>query len=226
MSVSLDDFCDKIQAKIETEYARRGDTLGWRFLSCPRQNIDKASVAFVGLNPGGRVIDAENDGFSVETGSAYSVESWGGARAGKSPLQIQVLSLFELINVSPENVLSGNIVPFRSGSLAELNDRKAAFDFGETIWRSLLLRSKVKLVVAMGGEATRVSTQLLNIKDIEKVSSGWGKVTIQKGRREDLAFVGLPHLSTFKLLSNDKCIGALKSVFDEIPNMPAEIEGC
>jgi hypothetical protein len=61
-------------AFIEAEYQRLGHTLGWRFLTCSERNIDTASVALVTINPGGGTFEPPK--WSVESGSAYVIESW------------------------------------------------------------------------------------------------------------------------------------------------------
>lgn len=123
---------DAIQLAYETRLRQvpSGRPLGWRLLYSPRRVLEGARVAFIGLNPGGSTIDPEHGVFSCERGSAYrrEVENWGAS----SQLQDQVLELFRRLNVSPEDVLAGNLVPFRSPSEAALKDAPGAIAFGRT----------------------------------------------------------------------------------------------
>lgn len=41
--------------RIEKEYIKGGYNLGWRFLSAPKETLLEANIAFIGLNPGGKV---------------------------------------------------------------------------------------------------------------------------------------------------------------------------
>ena len=98
------------QDSIEAEYKRLGHHLGWRFLSCPERNIENATVALITLNPGGGKYEPSL--WSVEGGSAYVIESWKGFPPGEEPLQRQVRRMFEIMGVSPDEVLSAHFVPF------------------------------------------------------------------------------------------------------------------
>lgn len=113
-----------MRARIEQEYLRRGDRLGWRLLSSPWEIVSSAEVAFIGLQPGGTYAPAEHPDLCPEQGSAYVTESWVGAAPGQSPLQRQVRALFEMLGVAPETVLAGNLVPFRSPNVKSYDARK------------------------------------------------------------------------------------------------------
>src|ERR1700730_2738575 len=69
---------------IQAEYQRLGHTLGWRFLTCPEENIGTASVALITINPGGASFEAPR--WSVEEGSAYAIERWKGCAPGQETL--------------------------------------------------------------------------------------------------------------------------------------------
>jgi hypothetical protein len=136
-----------------------GRPLGWRLLYSPRSVLEGARVAFIGLNPGGSTVDPEHGVFSSERGSAYrrDIENWGTS----SQLQDQVLELFRRLNVSPEEVLAGNLVPFRSPSEATLEDAPGAIAFGRTLWAEILKTARPSIVVSMGGMPTGRSLDFL-----------------------------------------------------------------
>lgn len=188
-----------------------GRPLGWRLLYSPRSVLEGARVAFIGLNPGGSTVDPEHGVFSSERGSAYQreVENWGAS----SQLQDQVLELFRRLNVSPEEVLAGNLVPFRSPSEATLEDAPGAIAFGKTLWAEILTTARPSVVVSMGGTANREVAQLLGVKDVKSYPVGWGKYTASRGRFSDGTWIGLPHLSRFAIMKRAPSQAALAELF-------------
>jgi len=62
----------------------------------------------------------------MESGSAYRDERW----PPRNVLQKQVLALFERLDIVPEDVLAGNLAPFRSPSWKQLRNPHEAFKFG------------------------------------------------------------------------------------------------
>lgn len=212
-NLSIYDFGRWLEDKIEAHAESRNVDLGWRFLSCPLKNIDTAKTVFIGINPGGRNKDIANDGLSVEVGSSYRIERWGGSfEPGKAPLQKQVLALFRLLSENPDQVLSGNLIPFRSPSIAELEDVQSVTAFGKELWVAILSRCPAKLIITMGNQVTKSIAPLLGITSLEKYPSGWGNVSIQVGEANGVLLIGIPHLSTFKLLSRPKCVEILKDI--------------
>ena len=160
------------------------------------------------------MVDLKNDGLSSERGSSYEVESWGQSPVGQAPLQIQVRELFKLINVDPKDVLSGNLIPFRSPRFADLPHPSQALSFGKNLWKDILEASNIELVITMGSAVTGAVGEVLSITEFEKVPSGWGNVSIQTAASCSVGIVGLPHLSTFKLFSRNECQAALSLVFE------------
>ena len=206
-------FTQRLKSKIEQEYAEGEYGLGWRLLSCPIDSIHSAKICFIGLNPAGKTPDIKNDGLSSEIGSSYKIESWGKHLPGAAPLQKQICKMFEFLGVSADEVLSGNLIPFRSPRFADLPNRKRAMDFSKTMWREILTHSNAELVICMGNDVTRSVAQLLKINTLEKLSSGWGKVSIYVGDKDGVKVIGLPHLSTFKLFSRLECQSYLHEAF-------------
>jgi hypothetical protein len=180
-------------------------------LYSPCRVLDGAQVAFIGLNPGGSTIDPDHGVFSSERGSAYrrEVENWGTS----SKLQDQVLELFRRLNVPPEEVLAGNLVPFRSPSEATLEDAPSAIAFGKTLWAEILNTARPSLVVSMGGTANREVAQLLGVNDIRSHPVGWGAYTASRGRFPDGTWIGLPHLSRFTIMKRAASQAALAELF-------------
>jgi hypothetical protein len=88
--------------------------------------------------------------YAMAQGSAYSHESWAGYAPSQHQLQKQVLSLFAKLEIEPEDVLAGNLVPFRSRDWKSLNDRKQSVRFGKELWTEVLQTSRPSLIISMG----------------------------------------------------------------------------
>lgn len=202
------------QDKIEQAYKTSGNSMGWRFLSCPAKNLEGAEVAFIGLNPGGSSVDADHGEIAMSEGSAYRDERWAGYEAGQSPLQKQVLSLFALLKQRPEDVLSGNLVPFRSPDWKTLADPEFSVRFGEGLWAEVLEIARPSLVVTMGDQATKSVCKLLNVQKLERKKVGWGNVSAKRGTHEYGTIVGLPHLSRFGIMNRDASKLQLQELFE------------
>jgi len=199
---------------IDTEYGQRGDTLGWRWLYSPRQTLSRANVALVGLNPGGSSYEPPVP--SSEQGSAYATESWGGLPPGHSTLQRQVLSLFSCLGVKADDVLTGNLVPFRSRSWEALVNRPAAVTFGQRLWQEVFAAHRPEMIIAMGNTARDALVEVLGAYDRKYVTVNWGSLVgtywaLPNGGR----LVGLPHLSRYGIITRAVSQSALLELFGE-----------
>ena len=209
-------FQTELQSEIVAEYNKHDFQHGWRFLYSPAVTMDKARVAFIGLNPGGNKIDDQHSEFCMPSSSAYATEKWREFAPGKAPLQKQVLSLFELLGEDkPEMVLAGNLVPFRSPRWASLSKEKqtAALIFGASIWKRVLCRARPKLVIAMGKPAREKLKEVLSVTGVEENLVNWGNIKAERGDYIGGVFVGLPHLSTFKIINRPKSKAAVLRLF-------------
>lgn len=202
-------FADNLCRRIEDEYKRRGDRLGWRLLYSPESVLDGAEVALMGANPGGNEAPPDHAEFAMNEGSAYVREQWKNQPPGEESLQRQVRALFDWIGVEPESVLAGNVVPFRSPHWRELTDQRKALTFGTEIWTEILARSRPALVIAMGADAQRVVEPLLGISNRTILHSGWGKLTVNHATWSGGRYVGLLHLSQYRMFSREACRPAL-----------------
>ncbi|MTE02141.1 hypothetical protein GIY56_17775 [Paracoccus sp. YIM 132242] len=198
-----------LEQRIERAYQASGNQIGWRLLYSPQTVLKGARVALIGLNPGGHFDDPEHARFAMSSGSAYINESWAGARPGTSPLQQQVCELFRLLDVPVVEVLAGNLVPFRSPNWPSLNNRKSALEFGYTIWREMLERAKPSVVVSMGKDANPLVRQLLDVVSVESHSVNWGPQRLHVGNWHGGKWLGLPHLSQYKIMRRPESRPAL-----------------
>lgn len=196
-------FADGLRMRIERRYRDAGYRLGWRLLYSPAAVLEGARVALVGLNPGGRVRPNDHAEFAMVSGSAYMNESWKGRPPGTAPLQKQVLSLFELLGERPEDVLAGNLVPFRSPSWNSLpGDRKAAVAFGKDLWRDMILRARPSLVIASGKHPFDSLREALGAAEPEEYGLDWHGIIGRRCAWPGGELVGLPHLSRYSVVTS------------------------
>lgn len=203
---------DALRRRIQAAYAKGSHHLGWRLLYSPAAVLEGAKVAFMDLNPGGDEKPVDHAEFCMETGSAYADECWG-RPPGQGPLQRQVLGLFEMVGAAPDAVLAGNLVPFRSPSWDTLRNRDAALAFGMEIWRDILAHARPRLVIGMGGVTNRALMAMLGVTAVRTVPVGWGNVTAVAGTFGQGRFVGLPHLSRFRIVGRTESTVALRQLF-------------
>lgn len=214
--ILVDATARDLEKQIEDAYLRSGNHLGWRLLASPVSVLQGADIAFIGLNPGGSNRPADHPEFCTAGGSAYVTEIWTEKKSpGESRLQLQVRSLFSKLDVEPEKVLAGNLVPFRSPSWEKLNNRTRSLDFGIGIWSDILKRAKPSLVICMGGETFHALSRILDSRDLQKISINWGSIVAKHARFDGGALVGLPHLSRFGIITRSQSEDALKSLFRE-----------
>ena len=196
-------FAEGLRARIERRYRDGGYRLGWRLLYSPAAVLEGAQLAFVGLNPGGGVRRDDYAEFAMDSGSAWAEESWKGRPPGAAPLQRQVLSLFEMLGEAPEDVLAGNLVPFRSQGWDTLpGDRKAAIEFGKGLWRDMIYRARPSLVIACGRHPFDALRDVLDAAEPAKIGLDWRGIAARRSGYPGGELVGLPHLSRYPVVTN------------------------
>ncbi|MFL4470018.1 uracil-DNA glycosylase family protein [Tateyamaria armeniaca] len=203
-----------LEARIEAAYQKTENRLGWRFLYSPACVLSGAKVAFVGLNPGGSEAPDDHAEFAMANGSAYRGESWTNQPEGRSRLQLQVLRLFEQLRVQPEDVLAGNLVPFRSPTWSELRDKRFSMQFGRELWSDVLERTSPSLIVCMGRQATTELSGVVRAENEVSMPVGWGNVKASRADYPSGTIVGLPHLSRFSIFGRRESESAIKALFD------------
>jgi len=207
----MQDFADLIAAR----YRSLGYQLGWRLLYSPKSVIEGARIALVGLNPGGSLAPVDHAVFAMPSGSAYVDESWAGHSPGCAPLQKRVRSLCRRLGVFPEEVLAGNLIPFRSPSWGALPHKMEARLFGADLWGCLISYAQPELVICMGGVTRETMKGVLDVRDSKRVPLAWGDVSGEFGTFSGGRFVGLPHLSRFGVVDRPESQPGLKCLFGE-----------
>ncbi|MEM9762631.1 MAG: uracil-DNA glycosylase family protein [Pseudomonadota bacterium] len=196
-------FSDALRWEIEERYQHFGCRAGWRLLYSPPHVLDGATVAFIGLNPGGDHAPQGHPDFAPIGGSAYEDETWADHSAGDAPLQRQVRRLFHVAGAEPTDVLAGNLVPFRSPTWASMPRRREALDFVRNLWERIIERAKPRLVITMGRACTDQVAGLLQLGPLRGRPAGWGRARLFTGERGDRRMIGLPHLSRFQLMGRE-----------------------
>jgi hypothetical protein len=206
-------IAEELEARIEATYHASGNRLGWRFLYSPISVLQQAEVAFVGLNPGGA--EAEPNQLAMDAGSAYCREVWWDDYApGCSPLQLQVQAVFAHLGVCPDEVLAGNLVPFRSPDWRSLCAPEEALSLGRSLWRDVLAAAGAKVVVAMGSIVRDELARILEIEPLRFLPTGWGRVRAARGEANGVTLIGLPHLSRYKIMGRAKSQESVNLLFD------------
>ncbi len=199
----LHSFGDSLRGRIEAEYQRRNDTHGWRLLYAPLRTLKGAPAAVIGQNPAGSFEDAHaHPLLATPPGiSAYRDEVWGDTPAGESPLQRQVMALFKRLRTKPEDVLAGNLVPFRSQGWEALPARGDALRFGMDLWRTIFDRAGVPSVVVTLGKVTfSPVAELLNAGAVTEVPYRWGSETASVASYPGGRLIGLPNLARRRIM--------------------------
>ncbi len=155
----------------------------------------------------------------MASGSAYEQEVWKDSPLpGEAPLQRQVRALFQLLGERAEDVLAGNLVPFRSPNWDALprQEREWAIEFGTDIWRDILQRARPEVVITMGNVTTKALTPLLGVRDAEPIPVNWGNVTGRRGTFPGGTYIGLPHLSRFSIMGRPESEKAVKRLLGSL----------
>lgn len=150
----------------------------------------------------------------MPTGSAYRDETWPGS---SRRLQQEALALFARLNAAPENVLAGNLVPYRSPNWDSLPDQQQAIMFGKEIWGAIIGRARPLCVITFGKVANDTVSGMLDVREIKSVPVNWGTIVTMRGRYQceagDSTWIGLPHLSRFTVLTRPASREAMDTVF-------------
>jgi hypothetical protein len=149
----------------------------------------------------------------MRAGSAHRDEIWPGS---SRRLQQEALALFARLKVAPEDVLAGNLVPYRSPNWNSLPDPEQSIVFGVEIWGAILERARPKCVVTFGKTVNDAVIQMLGVREIISVPVNWGENIAMRGRYEHGNWIGLPHLSRFTVLTRPASREAMNIVFEGV----------
>jgi hypothetical protein len=183
---------------------------GFKLIYDRWDRINDSEVIFLSLNPGRAPEGVILEEVSDERGNSYIVEQ----DISKSPINRQFVDLFYILGIDLDKVLAGVYIPFRSDRLRDLTceQKSGALNFSRKFWLPFV--KEKKLVICCGKDVFReIHRQLFPNHLPEKIPSGWGKTSIEKIFLPNRQIVlGLPHLSSHKLLSKTECRTILSKV--------------
>jgi hypothetical protein len=185
---------------------------GYKILYCPWDTIGKSDVAFISLNPGKPPNSSELQLLSDERGNSYEVEKY----TTKSPLTKQFLKMCKFINRKPSSILTGVACPFRGDRWSDFSkeQKKAGLEIGRKFW-SKVLDDKIKMIITLGNEVTKLITDIKDAQIELTINSGWGNNSLRRYKSNDnVEIIQLLHLSTFKIFSSINCKEPLKKIFE------------
>ena len=120
--------------------------------------------------------------------------------------------MFEIMDVKPDKVLSGYLVPFRSQNWNKLPKKSASIRFGIGLWREVFERTNVQIVIAFGKYTAPHMTNLLGASFHARHQAEWGAQTIDEYRfGPNRRLMVLPHLSRFSLFGRTKSEDAFRA---------------
>jgi hypothetical protein len=187
---------------------------GFKLLYCPFRLLrEETSVLFLSLNPGSAPSHFDRESISDERGNSYEVE----LSETESPLNTQFIELVGLLGLPMHRVLTGAYVPFRTNRWCDLtsHQEQEALLLARSFWSPLI--AKHRLTICCGLTVFKdVCRNVDGNAPIEKVSSGWGNTSIGRLVLQSSVIIGLPHLSSYRLMSNDKSRNVLRGLFQEI----------
>ena len=194
----------EVEGAIADAYRRLGYSLGWTFLSCPEDRLGSARVGLIGLNPAGEELGEYGEVWHVPEGNDYEVGVWRAA-AGDAPLQRQVQALCRAVDTPIAELLSGQLVPFRSPSWSRLAHAQEALELSRRLWRWVLDNSALRLCFTLGHVAGEEIARLSGARLIDVQPVEWGRQQLRVYDGGDgPRIVSLPHLSRFQLFSGDR----------------------
>lgn len=222
---------DSLKDRINQQYIQLGHDQCWSFLYTPAKTLNPdARFLFMGLNPGGSW-DGSDPQISTEEGNAYNpeIEQWG--ENGGSPLQNQMVKLYELLSkdLKVDNykelmnaTLAANFCPFRSKDWAELKNKDATLSFCMEMWGDLIRQINVTTILCMSTLVYRQIAEILKkqggrlVGDPQTEPVGWGKINYYVSNFEingrNVLVLCLPHLSRYQIFSSDKCTEQVKTI--------------
>ena len=142
---------------------------------------------------------------SDERGNSYLVQR----QAKHSPIADQYRQLCEFVNVDPEKVLTGTLMPFRT---PKWNKRRDApnVEVAKPFWSTILNGSKVRKVFCMGRDVEDAVVKLVNARLDRQVAANWGNLSIRRYvTASGMNVYGLLHLSTYKMFGRAECLPQL-----------------
>ena len=187
---------------------------GFKLLYCPYSLMNgDTRILFLSLNPGYAPSHFNKESVSDERGNSYEVE----LSETSSPLNRQFIELIQLLGISSDEVLTGAYVPFRTDRWSDLSkhQEKKSLEIANAFWNPLIARHP--LTICCGNTVFEDVYRNLRSKGaVKKIHSGWGNASIKICNHHSNHVIGLPHLSSYRLLSNERSRRVLVKLLSDI----------
>lgn len=193
---------------VEQQNKALGFKSGWTFLCCHEDRLRDASVAIVGLNPGGQEDEGRYENQWATGVNAYYAEHWGPGEKSYDRLQEQIQRWHDLVGADPEATLCAQFVPFRTQNWESIEDpadrqnrKEEVLRFSRKLWAWVIATSPVRTFITMGKVPGTEIARLLGAEKFRRsFSTGWGSASLDlylapDGRR----VIAMPHPSRFTL---------------------------
>lgn len=190
---------------------------GFKLVYGKWETLQSASTVFLSLNPGIWTPDDfdSKEEVSDERGNSYLVEK----NTTNSPITKQFLELMNLLELEPNNVLTGVVVPFRTHTWGELTpvQKKEAQRIAMEFWSVPLMKPSVDRIIVCSNQARDMVVKITRAELLQSIPANWDKINLNLYRTIDgkKKIFHLPQLSRFKLLSRPASITALRNLFSK-----------
>ena len=173
----------------------------------------------LGLNPGGSPLIQARETVAWHTNkvlneepdewSAYSDESWGGARPGTSGLQPRVLHLLRGLGLDARRVPSSNVVFVRSARESTLN--RSVAGLAEECWsfhRSVIDQLGVRVILCFGRTAGEWVAKKVSANNdvgtfVEANYRRWRTTALSNGRGLSVVIATHPSIANWMVPATD-----------------------
>ena len=226
------DKLEEILGKIEAHAKAYTYTSSWSFLFTGKHTFCKnQKLIFVGLNPGGRAdkcnylpVRYNENGHN----DYLEADDWGKG-IGKTPLQRQVISLFEGIarqlGVTHESLMhetmAANFIPFRSQDWDKVENGPQCMLFAKELWRDIIDYTNPAVIISMNRLAHESFLGLVEAKDTLNFETKWGSTTASfaeytKRDGKKGLLVRVPHLSRYRIFKREKSQNCTDQIVQKI----------
>ncbi len=205
--------------RIEAACEELGHPFGFNPLLLCSEKSFKSDLMFATLNPAGNRDYPDHRGRGrYENGNAYLNK--------QTPLNNQIQQAFAHLQrrvgytgtaheFARTQIVTTQLVPFRSPDWASLHRPEESLAFVKDLWGDIFLSWRPRAVVAVGGVTLDLVSELLG-HELSRFSmpSGWGNVQIHWRECKGTRLIGLPHLSRFKIFGRPESERHLDKAFD------------
>jgi len=211
----MHDYYGRIEAACE----RLGHPYGFNPLLLCSETAFKSDLMFATLNPAGdRDYPTHRGRDRYESGNAYLNR--------QTPLNNQIRQAFDHLQrrvlysgtsheFARTQIVTTQLVPFRSPDWASLHRPEETVAFVKDLWGEIFSSWRPRAIVAVGGVTLELITELLGpALSQSSMPTGWGNVRMHLRECQGTRILGLPHLSRFQIFGRHQSEPFLETAFD------------